>query len=202
MNKNIFKIKFNVQNSFITKQALRCRTEDGPSEEEMRKVARICMKKVGQNDTQNEIEETSSDESDEDTDTEYNKQNQSSKSNVRNNNGYNQYGQSNYQYNGRNGYSNDNDMNYYGSMRPNGMNVAGTYGSGQTVNQNGYQNWNNQNSHNSYPHQNNNYNNNSTNLNGNNVTKNNQTEHDQACLMHCFFHELRLVKRTFLNLKL
>lgn len=154
------------------------------------------MKKVGQNDTQSGSEETSSDESDDDSGDGDDKPAQ----NFSGKNG-NQYGQQDYRYNnnGRNGYPN-NDMNYYGSMRPNGMNVAGTYASDQNVNQNGYQNWNNQNSFNNYPNRNSSSS--SSHFNGN-ATANNQTERDQACLMHCFFHELRLVnafsKRFSLN---
>lgn len=80
-------------------------------------------------------------------------------------------------------------MSYYGSMRPNGMSVAGSYGSDRGVNPNGYQNWNNGGAYG--------YNQNgqsSSVFHKGNDTAKNQTERDQACLVHCFFHELRLVK--------
>lgn len=140
------------------------------------------MRKVGQNETSNESDDSSSASDGSEEDGNHNAHGQQNRRpNDRN-------GQSNSRYyNNRNG-NGEGETNYYGSMRPNGMNVAGSYGSDRGVNPNGYQNWNNGGAY-GYNH---NYQNNSVATKGNGTAKN-QTGRDQACLVHCFFHELQLV---------
>lgn len=121
------------------------------------------MHKVGENDTENDY-------SDEDSlDSEEKKDEVSTHRDDRQN--VNRF---NYQ---NNPYGNPNNNMYNGNTWPK---------------QNNFDNMDNQGNYkNSFQNQNSGY---SNNFNSNKTnTNNNQTEQDRACLVHCFFHELKMV---------
>lgn len=149
-------------------KSLRCRTDEGPTEEDIKKIVRICMHKVGENDTENDY----SDENDLDSDE---KNGEVSTNRAIRHNDRQNFNRFNYQ----NNMQNNNQNNPYGNPNMYGQNNFGS---------NGHQeNYNDQFQNQNPPRYNNKFNSNKTSAN------NNQTEQDRACLVHCFFHELKMV---------
>lgn len=153
-------------------QSLRCRTDNGPSEESIKKTIRICMHKVGENETNDEYSYEDNSNSEQYID--------EMTTRIPNNPSYS------------NGYSNSGKFNPYANS--NGNTNNGAY-------DNPYNNWNASTSlggmgiqrdysiqfQNQYPSYSNSFNSNRTSANQN------RTEQDRACLVHCFFHELKMV---------
>lgn len=175
-------LNFWLRNTYlpIPPKSLRCRTDDGPNEDDIKKIVRICMRKVGENETESDYSDEYSNESDEKKHV-ATTQNRSN-NNQQNFNGFNY--QNNYQNdpysnqmygNNNNNWNSQNSQNNFGGIQraPNGQlpgqNGYGGYGNGYNSNSNG------------------------TNGQGMKGKNNNQTEQDRACLVHCFFHELKMV---------
>lgn len=169
---------------FLREQALRCRTEDGPGEEELKKISRLCMKKVGENESNSEDDNSGSSENGNDNDyygtanrnrndgTNFNNRNQRNKMN---DNRYNQN-----QYNGQNvNYPGDGRDNSFGSLQSpaRDSNWPSANGNGNSYDWNGNQSYGSMGPRGQ----------------GRAGTRSNQTEQDRACFVHCFYHELKLV---------
>lgn len=165
-------------------QALRCRTDDGPSVDELKKIARICMRKVGQNETSDESDASGDGSSSEESGEQASYGDGKGKSNGNANDRNIEFGNNRFNYDGTS-YNGDNNMDYYGSLMPDGKNDARSGGANKNANVNGYQSWNN--------HRPSDWNGNQATSSNNRNSTHNQTRQDQACAVHCFFHELRLV---------
>lgn len=142
--------------------SLKCQTDDGVTEEDVRRIVRVCMRKIGDNTYDgNDYSDDNSDEyDDQDNDQERN----NDRKHQRPEDEYRQRNRDHYR-NFRNGDYNDND----GYSRNNG-------GGDRNRNQNS--------------NSNNNNNNQDTSL------TDKQTERDRACLVHCFFQEMKMVREA------
>ncbi|XP_055619284.1 general odorant-binding protein 71 [Toxorhynchites rutilus septentrionalis] len=184
--------------------ALRCRTQDGPSSEEVRKVIRTCMKRVT-TETDNET----SNENNESSDSSYPDANQSEENGQRD---INDARQGNQRGNGRNNgggdRTNDRNSDKNGENRQNN-NRNRNEGERYSERDFGYGGWGNGRSG-RYKRQY--YNDRSNNGYGNGYQENNRYDRDQrnfqgfngnsshnasvgrdrACLMQCFFQELKM----------
>lgn len=149
-------------------QSLRCQTADGPSEEDIRKTLRLCMHKVGENDYSYE-NNSDSEQNDDETATRIS-DNPSYSNDQSHSEKFNPHSNLNGNlYNGNyNNYNNWNASNNLGGM--------GTQRDYSTQFRNQYPGYTNS-------------------FESSNRTKGNknQTEQDRACLVHCFFHELKMV---------
>lgn len=174
------------------------------------------MHRVGENEHEDskseevDIENNSSDEKNDDNNGHSKDQTNSNRQyNNENHHGFNF--QSDYQtdpyanmgniqtYQGRNGYMYNNWNNQNAPGRMNGMSHGNDNYNSQNTNRNQFDprygnsdsfNTGNSNSFGSRSN-NRNFSNNNNNFNVNN--NDNQTQQDRACLMHCFFHELKMV---------
>lgn len=162
---------------------MRCQLDDGPSEEEIKKVVRICMRKLGDNSDRNNSE-NSYEDSDEENDNrnDYNHGKNNNNNNNNNNRGnrfarhadmmgdrwQQQEGYDNV-YGNRNQQRYDN--NYYGNNGNNGFDMGNNYG------------------HPSYDNRNHNLSNRNRNYDRNNME-------DKSCMMQCFFQEMKMVKQS------
>lgn len=143
--------------------ALKCQTEDGVTEDDVRRIIRVCMRKIGEN-TYGE----NSSEYDDDSD-EYGDDEQEKRSNRRNAKTENNYGQQ--------------------------LNQGSYWNNGRNFRSGGYGDYNNQ-----YDYGRNGGDRNDRNVNRkNNSLTDKQTERDRACMVHCFFQEMKMVKVKLLN---
>lgn len=162
---------------------MRCRTDDGPTEEDIKKIVRICMHKVGENETENNYSDEDSNDSEEKRDDVT-----TTRSNSRQPNGFNY--QSSYQ---NDPYSNQMLGNNNWDSRNNFGGIQRAY-NGEFSNQKaGYGNTFNSKSNS------NSFSNSSSNSGSGMHAKTYQTEQDRACLVHCFFHELKMVQIIYFS---
>lgn len=129
-------------------------------EEDIKKYIRVCMHKVGQNETNDDYSYEDNSNS-EQNDHEITSQVPRNPYSNLNDNAYNS---------NNGGYNNFNNWNASANIAGKGMQRDYNF---QLQNQ--------------YPGNGNNFDSTRTN------TNNNQTEQDRACLVHCFFHELKMV---------
>lgn len=169
-------------------QALRCRTDDGLSEEDMKRIARTCMKQVGNRD--GDFNDNDSSNNSENSDNDSDEDNNDRNGRNRHQGHQNQYNQ----YNGKN------SRQKYDYKRFSGLRDEKRY--------NRQQDWGNDNNYNNN-NNNNNYNNNNNNNQRNQSNQNrgrydsnystNNTDQDRNCLMHCFFREMKMVRFGFIS---
>lgn len=155
---------------------MRCRTDDGPSEEEIKKIVRTCMRKLGDQSNQH-----NSDNSYEDSNSDEDHDNRNNYNNNNNNRGnrFARHADMVDRWQQQQGYDNS-----YGNRNQQ------SYGNNDYYGNNGFDTGNNfQNAGNS------NYGNNRnlSNRIGNHNRDQNNVQ-DKSCMVQCFFQEMKMVK--------
>ncbi|KAJ6645551.1 General odorant-binding protein 71, partial [Pseudolycoriella hygida] len=156
---------------------LRCQVEDGPSEEELKRVVRTCMRKLGDSSDRNNSD-TSDEDSNSDESYDNRKNNDNGKSDNNNNNRGHRFARDlvRYQQQGYdNAYGNRNPQRYDNSYGNNG-NTGFDYG--------------NDFGNSGYPE--NFENNRNYNMSNRNNNEGDSNDGGKSCMMQCFFQEMKM----------
>lgn len=166
-------------------QALRCRSDDGLNAEEMKRIARTCMRNVGHRDS-NSSDSDNSNSDDDDNDDDSNSDDNNGDDypgGGRNRNQYNNNRGGNGGGNGGGGGGRPRQRYDYRRFRDVAINAHE-----QTDRQ---QNWGSDNTNNRQGQQSHQQNRHNNRYDQQYATNN--TEQDRNCLMHCFFREMKMV---------
>ena len=144
---------------------LKCQTDDGITEEGVRRIVRVCMRKIGENTYDSDSDY------DKDDSEEYDDQDEKQEDNDRNYNRRRHYGsEDDYRQRNRNQYRGYR-KSYSGGSYDDYDNGYGGYGSSRGGGGDNNRNGNNKNV----------------------SLTDKQAERDKACIVHCFFQEMKMV---------
>lgn len=161
---------------------MRCRSEEGINEEEMKRIARTCMRNVGHRESNSSDSNNSDgdDDNDSDDDNDNDDNDDDDYQNGRNRNQYNNRG-------GGGGGGRPRQRYDYRRFRGGGGSTYQQFDRQQTW---GTDNTNHKQGQQSYQ----------SNRRGNRYDQNyatNNTDQDRNCLMHCFFREMKMVRLDY-----
>ncbi|XP_037032545.1 odorant-binding protein 59a [Bradysia coprophila] len=159
--------------SFWTCHTLRCQVEEGPSEEELKRVVRICMRKLGDESDRNNAEDSYEDSNSNES-YDNNRRNTNNAKNGNNGRG-NRFARDTdrwQQQNGYdNGYGNRNQQRYDNNRYGNNGNYGGEYGNSGFSNNESNRNFN---------------------MTNRNRNDNENDGYDKSCMIQCLFQEMKM----------